>query len=44
MRSVASQEFSINLSNGGKAFVLNGDIDLILTGIKIATTPSLQLR
>lgn len=44
MRNVASQEFSLNLSDGAKAFVLNGDIDLIITAIEIGTRPSLQLR
>lgn len=44
MRSVASQEFGLNLSDGAKAFVLNGDIDLIITAIEIGTRPSLQLR
>lgn len=44
MRSVASQEFNLNLSDGAKAFVLNGDIDLIITAIEIGTRPSLQLR
>jgi hypothetical protein len=44
MRSVASQEFSLNLSDGAKAFVLNGDIYLIITAIEIGTRPSLQLR
>ncbi len=28
MRSVASQQFSLNLSNEAKAFVLNADMDL----------------
>lgn len=44
MRNVASQEFGLNLSDGAKAFVLNGDIDLIITAIEIGTRPSLQLR
>jgi hypothetical protein len=44
MRNVASQEFSLTLSDGAKAFVLNGDIDLIITAIEIGTRPSLQLR
>jgi hypothetical protein len=44
MRNVASQEFNLNLSDGAKAFVLNGDIDLIITAIEIGTRPSLQLR
>jgi len=44
MCNVAAQEFSLNLSDGAKAFVLNGDIDLIITAIEIGTRPSLQLR
>jgi hypothetical protein len=44
MRNVAAQEFGLNLSDGSKAFVLNGDIDLIITAIEIGTRPSLQLR
>lgn len=44
MRNVASQEFNLSLSDGAKAFVLNGDIDLIITAIEIGTRPSLQLR
>jgi hypothetical protein len=44
MRNVAAQEFGFNLSDGAKAFVLNADIDLIITAIEIGTRPSLQLR
>lgn len=44
MCNVAAQEFNLNLSDGAKAFVLNGDIDLIITAIEIGTRPSLQLR
>jgi len=44
MRNVAVQEFNLNLSDDAKAFVLNGDIDLIITAIEIGTRPSLQLR
>lgn len=44
MRNVAIKEFNLNLSDGAKAFVLNGDIDLIITAIEIGTRPSLQLR
>lgn len=44
MRNVAVQEFGLNLSDGAKAFVLNGDIDLIITAIEIGTRPSPQLR
>ena len=44
MRQVAAQEFGLNLNEGAKAFVLNGDIDLIISAIDIGTRPSLQLR
>lgn len=44
MKNVASQEFGLNLTDGARAFVLNGDIDLIITAIEIGTRPSLQLR
>jgi hypothetical protein len=44
MKDVAAKEFSINLSEEAKAFVLNGDIDIIITAIEIGTRPSLQLR
>ncbi len=44
MRNVAVQEFGLNLPDGAKAFVLNGDIDLIITAIEIGTRPSSQLR
>lgn len=44
MRNVAAQEFGLNLSDDARAFVLNGDIDLIITAIEIGTRPSLQLR
>jgi hypothetical protein len=44
MGHIAAQEFNLNLSEGAKAFVLNGDIDLIITAIEIGTRPSLQLR
>ncbi len=44
MRSVAAEEFSLSLSDSARAFVLNGDIDLIITAIEIGTRPSLQLR
>jgi hypothetical protein len=43
MRDVASKEFSLNLSDSAKAFVMNGDIDLIITAIEIGTRASLQL-
>lgn len=43
MRDVASAEFSLNLSDSAKAFVMNGDIDLIITAIEIGTRASLQL-
>lgn len=44
MKNIAAQEFGLNLSDAAKAFVLNGDIDLIITAIEIGTRPSLQLR
>jgi hypothetical protein len=44
MRDVAAKEYGINLSDDAKAFVLNGNIDLIITAIEIGTRPSLQLR
>jgi hypothetical protein len=44
MREVAIQEFGMNLGAGAKAFVLNGEIDLIISAIEIGTRPSLQLR
>lgn len=44
MRNVAAKEFGLNLSDSAKAFVLNGDIDLIITAIEIGTRPSLELR
>jgi|SRR6218665_20036 len=44
MRNVAVKEFNLNLSDEAKAFVLNGDIDMIITAIEIGTRPSLQLR
>jgi von Willebrand factor type A domain len=44
MRTVASNEFGISLSDESRAFVLNGDIDLIITAIEIGTRPGLQLR
>lgn len=43
MRDVASKEFNLKLSDGAKAFVMNGDIDLIITAIEIGTRASLQL-
>jgi hypothetical protein len=41
MRSIAEKEFGLKLSDGAKAFVLNGDIDLIITAIEIGTRPNL---
>jgi hypothetical protein len=40
----AAQEYGIQISEGAKAFVLNADIDVIITAIEIGTRPSLQLR
>ncbi|MCS6955871.1 MAG: VWA domain-containing protein, partial [Candidatus Calescibacterium sp.] len=44
MKNIAKGEFNLNLSNDARGFVLNGDIDLIITAIEIGTRPSLQLR
>lgn len=44
MREVATNEYGINFPDGARAFVLNGDIDLIITAIEIGTRPSLLLR
>lgn len=44
MRTVASHEFGMTLSDGAKAFVLNAQLDVIITAIEIGTRPSLQLR
>lgn len=44
MRNIATHEFGLNLSDGSKAFVLNGNIDLIITAVEIGTRPNLQLR
>jgi hypothetical protein len=44
MRNIAEQDYELQLSTSAKAFVLNGDIDLIITAIEIGTRPSLQLR
>ncbi|MCS6905790.1 MAG: vWA domain-containing protein [Bacteroidia bacterium] len=44
MQKVASQEFDLNLGENAKAFVLNGDIDIIITAIEIGTRPSIELR
>jgi hypothetical protein len=43
MRDVASNEFNLQLDEGAKAFVLNGDIDLIITAIEIGTRPKYHL-
>lgn len=44
MKKVAAQEFGLELSERAKAFVLNADIDLIITAIEIGTRPSIELR
>jgi hypothetical protein len=44
MKNIAKQEYGLNLSEDAKAFVMNGDIDLIITAIDIGTRPSNLLR
>ena len=44
MRDVATQDFKLDLADSARAFVLNGDIDLIITAIEIGTRPTLLLR
>lgn len=43
IRDVANKDYNMNLSDGAKGFVMNGDIDLIITAIEIGTRASLQL-
>jgi hypothetical protein len=43
IRDVAANDFNMNLSDGAKGFIMNGDIDLIITAIEIGTRASLQL-
>lgn len=44
MKIVAQAEYGMSLSDDAKAFVLNGDIDLIITALDIGTRPALALR
>lgn len=44
MKQVAKQDYQMALPEDAKAFVLNGDIDLIITAIDIGTRPSNLLR
>jgi hypothetical protein len=44
MRNVATKEFGLNISEDSRAFVLNADIDVVVTAIEIGTRPSLELR
>lgn len=40
MLSVARNDYGLNLSEGAKGFVLNGDLELIITALDIGTRPS----
>lgn len=40
MISIAKNEYSLNVSEGSKGFVLNGDLALIITALDIGTRPS----
>jgi hypothetical protein len=44
MKQVAKQDYQMSLPEDAKAFVMNGDIDLIVTAIDIGTRPSNLLR
>ena len=44
MKQVAKQDYQMSLPEDAKAFILNGDIDLIITAIDIGTRPSNLLR
>lgn len=44
MRNVAKQEYGLNVAEDARAFVLNGDVNLIITAIDIGTRPSNLLR
>ncbi len=44
MKQVAKQDYQLDLPEDAKAFVMNGDIDLIITAIDIGTRPSNLLR
>jgi hypothetical protein len=40
MFQVATNEYGLNLSDGARGFVLNGDLTLIITALEIGTRPS----
>jgi hypothetical protein len=40
MRDIATKEYNLTLSHSAKAFVMNGDLDIIITAIEIGTRPS----
>jgi uncharacterized protein YegL len=44
MKQVATQDYQLSLPEDAKAFVLNGDVELIITAIDIGTRPSNLLR
>jgi hypothetical protein len=44
MKDIAKQEYDMDLPHDAKAFVINGDIDLIITAIEIGTRPVNLLR
>lgn len=44
MKQVAKQDYGLSLPEDARAFVMNGDIDLIITAIDIGTRPSNLLR
>jgi hypothetical protein len=44
MKKVAKEEYQLPLAEDAKAFVLNGDIELIVTAIDIGTRPANLLR
>lgn len=44
MKNVARQDYSLNLPEDARAFVLNGDAAIIITAIDIGTRPSNLLR
>lgn len=44
MKNVAKQEYGLAIPEDARAFVLNGDVNLIITAIDIGTRPSNLLR
>jgi hypothetical protein len=40
MRNIAKQDYALDLSDGAKGFVLNGDLSLVITALDIGTRPS----